>query len=112
MSYKRKILIILMLLLIIGCSSQYKTLEAKELKIINMSLEENQEKNMHTLTFLVQNNETSNDCEFLVEIFQENVKINQSSVNLVLEKEELKQSEVVFKMPEGVSDLTLTPNCK
>ncbi|MBT5273016.1 hypothetical protein HN695_07270 [Candidatus Woesearchaeota archaeon] len=108
----KKILVILVLLLMVGCSTQYKTLETKELKIINMSLEENQEKNMHTLTFFVQNNETVNDCEFLVEILQESVKINQSSVNLILESEELKQGNIIFEMPEGMSDLMLTPNCK
>ena len=105
-------LVILVLLLIIGCSSQYKTLEEKEFKIINMNLAENQEKNMHTLTFFVQNNGTINNCDFFVEILQENVKINESSVNLILEPEELKQGKIVFEMPEGMSDLTLTPNCK
>jgi hypothetical protein len=103
---------ILIFLLIVGCSVQYKTLETKDFKIINMSLQENQEKNMHTLTFFIQNNETINDCDFLVEILQEDVKINESSINLILQPEEVKQSEIVFEMPEGLSDVVLVPKCK
>ena len=77
-----------------------------------MTLQENKDKEQPTLLFYVQNNQTTNSCRFIVDIYMDEKRVKETGINMTLKPDELKQGSITFKMPEGKSDIILSSECE